>query len=94
MIRIPEELALEIEATADASFEQFKKHFPLSDKLWESLMSLKDELLNEFTLVHDLEIILENSELRDHFKMMCVKLGVIYRLERYVDQEHGPLTVI
>ncbi len=94
MIRIPEELALEIEAIADASLEQFKEHFPLSDELWESLMSLKDELLNEFTLVHDLEIILENPELRNHVKIMCIKLGVIYRLERYVDQEYGPLTVI
>jgi len=94
VIRIPEELALEIEAAADASLEQARKHFPLSDELWQSLLGMKDELLEQFALVHDLDTILSNPELREEVKTMCIKLGVIRRIERYVDQEYGPLTVI
>lgn len=94
MIQIPEKLAIQIEIQVDAAFEKAKEYFPLNDEMWDSFGTLKDEILNEFTLIHDFDMILSDPSLKNHFMTMCIKLGLIYRLERHINPEYGPLTIV
>ena len=95
MIQIPEELALEIESLADEALEKAKEHFPLNNELWDSLENLKKEILSDLSFIgDDMEAILQNPEFRNHLKESCVRLGLIYRLERYANPDFVPLTIV
>lgn len=95
MIRIPEELAIQIEEYIDVAFEKAKKQFPLKDEIWASFESTKEDILCDLAEVGDnIETVLQDSELKNHLIHVCVKLGLIYRLERYANPDFGPLTIV
>ena len=86
MIRIPDKLAVQIELEVDASFEHSKQHLPLKKELWDSLMALKEEILIKFSMLSDIPM---TQELLEEVAFLCVRLGVIRRIELHKTGQIG-----
>ncbi len=87
MIRIPDEVAIQIEKDADATFEEFRVHLPLNDTMWKTLQQQKEGILSDFAANADLEMI---PELLEVVIPLCVRLGVIRRIELMQSGETPP----
>ena len=97
MIQIPEELATQIEKYVDVAFEKAKKQFPLTDEIWASFEGIKEDILCDLSEIRDndaMETVLQNLELKNHLIHVCVRLGLIYRLERHANPDFAPLTIV
>ena len=80
MIRIPDEIAIRIEQMADEGFEVAKNQSDWNDALWDSLMALKEEILESLSILPNQQLTTEHVEM---IQPLIVRLGVIRRLELY-----------